>query len=168
MPENTFEEARLKKEESIQRFTDSKTEQIIKTSAFNGAIELISNGYDDSKIGDIAKLADKLEVELRNRINEGKMRLEPTTALSKPAELAVEPQKLIQTVRTATPTEREIEMKNEKILRKSFAKKLTENEEEYRSRLEFLAEGYKDKPEHKLQYSVVKSMLEAEKDPLPF
>ena len=69
-----MDKARMEKTQQIQRFADAKTEQIIKTSAFNGAIDLISNGVasapitHDDVIAKINILADRLEAELRQRV----------------------------------------------------------------------------------------------------
>ena len=57
--------------EQIKRFADNKTEQIITTSCFNGAVDLVSAGKGEEAIPEIEKLADKLEEKLRSRLNGG-------------------------------------------------------------------------------------------------
>ena len=75
-----MDKARMEKSQQIQRFADAKTEQIIKTSAFNGAVDLVSAGFLNTGSRDeaianpemimvnIKEIADKLEAELRRRI----------------------------------------------------------------------------------------------------
>ena len=63
-----IDKARMEKSQQIQSFTDAKTDQIIKTSAFNGAVDLTAAGLGDEVLPNIKTLADKLEAELRERI----------------------------------------------------------------------------------------------------
>jgi len=69
-----MDKARMDKTQQIQRFADAKTEQIIKTSAFNGAVDLISAGFSatgeksEAMMEEINTLADMLEAELRQRV----------------------------------------------------------------------------------------------------
>ena len=75
-----MDKARMDKTQQIQRFADAKTEQIIRTSAFNGAVDLVAAGFLNTGTRDeaianpemimvnIKEIAAKLEAELRKRV----------------------------------------------------------------------------------------------------
>jgi hypothetical protein len=65
-----IEQARIAKSREIASFAEARTEQIIKTSAFNGAVDLVSAGFQvsDDTLELVKKMADKLETELRLRV----------------------------------------------------------------------------------------------------
>ncbi len=141
----------------IQAFADNKTEQIIKTSAFNGAVDLVSAGFKPSQetLEEVKKMADVLEKELRNRLT--------TTSVKGFTPMVVEPRKS-----QVKPVQEDFDRE---LYKKSINQKSNEDDESYRKRLKELADYWQDKDNGKWKYIVIGELLgEVGKDgdELPF